>query len=180
MIHGYQVYLLSYLMRCLSNDDQIIRSYSKYTLVIRLLDFMVRKHSKYWVATPGMGNKRALRKTVYRDLLAWDRKQCRLVTGLLAGHCTLRWHLHIMGLLDNTICRKYGQKEESSYHILCHCPALARHRMKIFSSAVAEPTVISRASIKHVLALLPRIGPFRMALVETGAQRIQFWSECLG
>jgi hypothetical protein len=36
-----------------------------------------------------------------RDILALDRKQWRLVIGLLTGHCTLRWHLHIMGLPDN-------------------------------------------------------------------------------
>jgi hypothetical protein len=36
-----------------------------------------------------------------RDLLALGRKQCRLITRLLlTGNCTLRWHLHIMGLLE--------------------------------------------------------------------------------
>jgi hypothetical protein len=31
---------------------------------------------------------------------------------------------------------------------LCQCPALVRHRMKIFSSAWLEPIVIRGASIK--------------------------------
>jgi hypothetical protein len=30
-----------------------------------------------------------------------------------------------MSLLDNAVCRKCGQEEESSCHILCQCPALA-------------------------------------------------------
>jgi hypothetical protein len=62
------------------------------------------------------------------DLKALDREKCSIVTGLLTGHCTLRWHLHITtGLLESVMCRKCGQ-EEPSCHILCQCPALARHR----------------------------------------------------
>jgi hypothetical protein len=40
------------------------------------------------------------------DLLTSYRKQCRLVTVPLTCHCTLRHQLHVLGLLDNTICRK--------------------------------------------------------------------------
>jgi hypothetical protein len=70
-----------------------------------------------------------------RDLLASDRKLCRPVTGLLTGHYTLKWHIYVTGLSSNVIYRKCGQEEESSYHILRQCPALAGHRMKIFGPA---------------------------------------------
>lgn len=134
----------------------------------KLLDLAVNKEwLSGWGSIPNTrsphqvwDNQRALRKTVYRDLLTWGRKQYRLVTGLLTGRCNLRWHLRITGLLDNATCRKCGQKEESSYHILCQCPALAGHTMKIFSSAVAEATDISRAPFKQVLALMSMIGLF--------------------
>jgi hypothetical protein len=61
-----------------------------------------------------------------------------------------------MRLSDNDVCRKCGQEEESSYHILCQCPALAVHRM-IFSSASVELIDIRRASIRQVLALAMRL-----------------------
>jgi hypothetical protein len=48
-----------------------------------------------------------------------------------------------------TIYNKCGQEEESSYHILCQSPALAKHRIKIFSSARLELTDISRVSMQH-------------------------------
>lgn len=49
-----------------------------------------------------------------RDILALDVGQCGLVIGLLTGgHCTLRWCLHVMGFLDNVICREYGEEESS-------------------------------------------------------------------
>lgn len=64
--------------------------------------------------------------------------------------------------------------------ILCQCPAQAGHRMKIFISAVVEPTNISRASVKQILAWVLRTGLFWRAVMKTGAQWSQWWSECLG
>jgi hypothetical protein len=65
------------------------------------------------------------------------RKHCKLVTGLLTGCCSLMWHLHFMALSNHTSCRKsVGQEEESSCHtpnILCQCPGLARHKMRILA-----------------------------------------------
>jgi hypothetical protein len=39
---------------------------------------------------------------LFRELLGLDWKQCRLVTELLIGHHTLRWHIHVMGLSEIT------------------------------------------------------------------------------
>jgi hypothetical protein len=61
---------------------------------------------------------------LFQELLALDWKQCRLVTELLIGHHTLRWHIHIMGLSEITKYRKCGQQGESSDRILCQFPAL--------------------------------------------------------
>jgi hypothetical protein len=38
-----------------------------------------------------------------------------------------------MGTSEGAMCKKYGQEEISSYHILC--PVLARHKIDIFGSA---------------------------------------------
>jgi hypothetical protein len=61
-------------------------------------------------------------------LLSFNRTQTRVVTGLLTGHNTLRRHLHIMGLCNDSMCRKCGTEEETSVHILCECEALASLR----------------------------------------------------
>jgi hypothetical protein len=50
--------------------------------------------------------------TLSRDLMASHRKQCRLVTRLLSGHCALRWHRYVMGLLKSVTCMKCGQEDE--------------------------------------------------------------------
>jgi hypothetical protein len=45
-----------------------------------------------------------------RGLLALERKHCRLVKGLLSGHCTLRY-LHVISTLGIAVCRKCGQEQ---------------------------------------------------------------------
>ena len=68
-----------------------------------------------------------------------QRIQSRAVTGLHTGHNTLRRHLHLLGLLDSPLCRKYGVSEETSAHILCECEALASLRHMYLDSFFLEP-----------------------------------------
>ena len=73
--------------------------------------------------------------------------QSRAVTGLLMGHNTLRRHLHLLGLLDSPLCRKWGVGEETSAHILCECEALASHRHAYLGSLFLEPEDIRRLGL---------------------------------
>ena len=45
--------------------------------------------------------------------------------GLLTGHNTLRRHLNLTGITNSPLCRRCGQEDETSAHILCGCEALA-------------------------------------------------------
>jgi hypothetical protein len=45
-----------------------------------------------------------------RNLVALDKKKCRLVT----GHCSLRQHVTTMDFSESTACRKGEQEKESS------------------------------------------------------------------
>ena len=47
---------------------------------------------------------------------------------MLTGHNTLRRHLYLMGLTDSPSCKKCGEQEETSAHVLCECEALASLR----------------------------------------------------
>ena len=54
----------------------------------------------------------------------YKRTQCRVVTGLLTGHNTLRRHLFVKGLSNNPTRRKCGA-EDNLVHVLCVYEALA-------------------------------------------------------
>jgi hypothetical protein len=117
---------------------------------LKFKNWLKERQSKDWAATPGMRQFKFFigrpSCKLSRDLMALDRKQHRLVTGFLTGHCTLRQHLHIMDLLESTRCKKYKQEEEFSYHILCQCQVWVGHRLEIFISAWLEPIDIRRVS----------------------------------
>jgi hypothetical protein len=68
----------------------------------------------------------------------WTGKQCRLVTGMSTGHCTLIQHIHVTGLRESAVCRKCEQEEDSYQG-----PALAGHRLKIFGSPWVEPKLLT-------------------------------------
>jgi hypothetical protein len=83
-----------------------------------------------------------------------------------------------MSILDNAVYRKCEQVEESSYHILYQCPAVAGHRTKIFSSKWVELIYISRASNRQVLAIGKRTRPLKGPIEDKGIQWTQWWPEC--
>jgi hypothetical protein len=66
-------------------------------------------------------------------LLSFNRTQSRVVIGLLTGH------LHLMGLTNNPLCRRYGVEDETSAHILCECEALASLRHVYLGSFFMDP-----------------------------------------
>ena len=80
-------------------------------------------------------------------LMTFNRTQSRVVTGLLMGHNTLRRHLHLLGLLDSPMCRKCGEGEEISAHMLCECEALASLRQAYLGSFFLEPEDIRRLGL---------------------------------
>jgi hypothetical protein len=74
--------------------------------------------------------------------LSFNRTQSRFVVGLLAGHNTLRRHLHVMRLSDNAICRKCDTEEETLVHVLCARKAMASLRHTYLGSFLLDREVI--------------------------------------
>jgi hypothetical protein len=90
-------------------------------------------------------------------------KQIRLgfkgLTGrLLAGHNTLRRHLHIMGLLDSALCRKREAGEETSALVLCECEALATLTHIYLRSFFLDPEDVRALSLRAILNFFRRTG----------------------
>ena len=80
-------------------------------------------------------------------VMPFNKTQSRGVIGLLTAHNTLRWHLYLLGLQDNLLCRKCGVMEETSAHILCECEALASLRHAYLGSFSLEPKDIKSISL---------------------------------
>jgi len=81
------------------------------------------------------------------QLLSFNRTQSRVVIGLLTGHNVLRRHLYKMGLSNNPTCRICATEEETSFHILCECEALASLRHTLLGSFLLDPEDVRNLSI---------------------------------
>ena len=76
-----------------------------------------------------------------------SQRQSMAVTGHLTGHNTLRRYLHLMGLSDSPLCRRYGAEDETSAHFLCECEALASHKHVYLGSFFLESENIKIVSL---------------------------------
>lgn len=67
-----------------------------------------------------------------RYVLQLPRKDCRLLVGILTGHCLAAAHAVKLGITDNGNCRKCDEFEatETLEHLICRCPALTRARTR--------------------------------------------------
>ena len=100
---------------------------------------VISSHTDFCFYFYGLFNK--FNNNVSRSdcILSLNRTQSRVVIGLLTGHNIFRRHLYIMGLSNNPTCRKCGNKEETSVHILCECEALASLRHTYLGSFILDP-----------------------------------------
>ena len=78
---------------------------------------------------------------------SFTRTQSRAVIDLLTGHNTLRRHLHLLGLLDSSLCRRCGAEDETSSHTLCECEALSSLRHVYLGFFFLDPEDIKSISL---------------------------------
>jgi len=90
--------------------------------------------------------------------LSFNRRQSKVIIGLLTRHNTLRRHLYIMGLSNNPTCRKCGTEEETSVHVLCECEALASLRHTYLGSFFLDPEDIRKLCIGAMWTFAKRTG----------------------
>lgn len=111
--------------------------------VSAMKEFLNKEFENSWQEAPGMRQAKAhirgpsLKLT--KDLIGFNRRDLRMVTGLLTGHCHLNRHLQIIGIKDDSECRWCLEDEETSSHILTECPAIVWARERHFGSCVLNP-----------------------------------------
>ncbi|XP_052562529.1 uncharacterized protein LOC128092544 [Culex pipiens pallens] len=94
-----------------------------------------------------------------RELLKLDKKNFRVITGLLTGHCPCKYHLFNMGKTADSICRFCQMETETSEHLLCSCGALIQSRISIFGKGVLQPSDIIRFRLGRVIDFIKKVDP---------------------
>ena len=73
------------------------------------------RQAKLFLSTPDKG--------VARFALSLEKKDLRILVGLLIGHANFNRHLNIMGLPNEAVCPLYQDEEETSVHFIAQCSA---------------------------------------------------------
>jgi len=77
--------------------------------------------------------------TANARLLAFNRTQSRVVTGLLTGRNYPKRRTYLMGLMDNPNCRRCEAQEETSANVFCECESLVSLRHPYLGSFFLDP-----------------------------------------
>lgn len=116
------------------------------------------QHRILFRATPGMRQTKALIDgpdvKITDQLLRLSRQDLRVAVGVLTGHCTLRKHMHTLGKVGDSGCRRCGGDEETPIHVLCDCPALAGKRQKHLGAPLWEPREITTLPMGVLVAFM--------------------------
>ncbi|KAJ8977196.1 hypothetical protein NQ317_009430 [Molorchus minor] len=130
--------------------------------VSAMKELLIREFKNSWHVTPGMRQAKThiegplLKLT--KCLLGMNRRDIRMVTGLLTGHCHLNRHLQLIGIAEDPECRWCLEDEETSSHVLTECPAIAKVRERHFGSSVLNPEDVKRIQPRKLCTFAKEVG----------------------
>uniref|UniRef100_A0A8D8USJ1 Reverse transcriptase zinc-binding domain-containing protein n=2 Tax=Cacopsylla melanoneura TaxID=428564 RepID=A0A8D8USJ1_9HEMI len=112
-----------------SETTNFIKRWAQEAHQLRWNNVSGLRHSKIMMHGPT--------KDLTMDILALNRRNTRLVTSLITGHCGLRKHLQTMGFhQDHIVCRLCGECEETATHVILECNSLLTWRLSV---GLADP-----------------------------------------
>jgi hypothetical protein len=80
------------------------------------------------------------------------------VVGLLTGHCHLKGHLFKLRLINDLICERCQEEDDSATHVLCDCEAVAQIRFRHLGRFFMEPSDYYDAPIDKDLHFIRGVG----------------------
>lgn len=98
--------------------------------------------------------------SITRKILDLSKRDLSTYTGLITGHCPSRYHLKIIGKLQDDVCRLCGMDKEDSEHLLCHCPAICNTRRKFFDKGLITPLDVWRTIPNTVVHFIRSVLPY--------------------
>lgn len=111
---------------------------------------VVARQSKKFI-TPNKSNT--------QKLLALSKKDLCAYTGLITGHCLVKYHLRLIKRIEDDVCRFCSEETETSEHLLCNCVALFAVRLKYLDQGFLQPSDIWSLAPFKVVRFIRHIIP---------------------
>lgn len=123
-----------------------------------------QNHCDYWERITGQETAKAFlgepSSSRTNNLLTYNRKNLRQITGIITGHCHLKKHLHNLGHARDPTCRGCYEEDETVLHVLCHCEAFNGTRKSTLGAEKLTLEEVRKSSIKEILNFLSKTGLF--------------------
>lgn len=95
-----------------------------------------------------------------RELKNICKQQVRMVTGFPTGHGHLQKHLYTISVSDTSMSKKWGETEETSYHLLSERDSIATQRQLVLEKPFSDLKNIRDKSINDILKTARQTGFF--------------------
>ena len=108
------------------------------------------------MAMPKIGNH------IWKQIRKHPRRKMNIITQILTGHTTLKRHLNVMTIEDESLCQQCMEDntEETMEHFILQCPAFARNRQNILGKIYMEPEEFSEIKISKLLKFVKQTKRF--------------------
>jgi hypothetical protein len=94
---------------------------------------------------------------ITKQILNLTKTEIKNLTGILTGHCGLRYHMHRMGKDLEDTCRLCMEESETARHVMCECPAVTRIRLERFGNGLMSPQTVKSLKPKCILGFLKAV-----------------------
>lgn len=92
------------------------------------------------------------------EIIELGKKDIRIVTGILTGHCPTNKFLCMIGVVDNELCRYCQEEPENMRHIVIECNYLNKRRAIWLGMREPEIAKVKEINIKTLLDYAKIIG----------------------
>lgn len=92
-----------------------------------------------------------LPSATFSKIRGLPKHKLRVLVGVLTGHYLFKKHLYNLGVCNTTLCHRCGFDEDTAFHLVCNCPALAFRRKKFFGDFVLSEEEASKLRIDDIV-----------------------------
>jgi ribonuclease HI len=137
---------------------------SRITIRTAIRHWQHSAHSASWRLIVGCRQARDLmdspKARFSSSLMALSRRDLRIFTGLFTGHCCLNKHLAVMGLINDPTCQLCLEEEETAFHLMAECEALAGLRYRHLAAPILSIDQLKDRKASQIVSFARASGRF--------------------
>jgi ribonuclease HI len=143
-------------------DKELHRPESSKAAAIKEYEEISRR--RIWTDKEGLEHSKLMinchRKERFSRLLELNRRNLRVIIGIISGHCCLKKFLYRIGKVGDNMCRFCEGYEEDMKHVLTECLELRETRRRTLGSEFPDNRELKSIEIKKLLKFAKETGIF--------------------